>query len=498
MKPALNLGAWRYLNGSEGGHALWLPAEHLVTHGVVVGMTGSGKTGLVSVMIEEAARARVPTIVIDVKGDLPNLLLAFPDFSSATLEPWVELERDGMSAEEIASRATELAETRRTALAEWEIGEPELAAYTRGVSVRVLTPGATAGEPLHMLSSLERRSPRWDVDPEAARDALSAAVSLVLRLLGRESDPAKSREHVLLSVLAERRLVAGQSAELGALMQDVLEPPINEIGALSVNAFMKKTERRALAAALNSLLASPTFTHWRQGATLDVAEWLAPKDGRTPIVIVSVAHLDDSERALVLGVLLEEILSWVRTLPGSQRLRALLLFDEVYGFLPPHPANPPTKRPLVALMKQARAFGVGVVVATQNPMDLDYRALSNAGLWCLGRLQTDADRARVLDGLAAARGVDGMARELESTLRRLAPRWFVVRNAHADSPPILLQPRYAISLLRGPMTRLEIRAARGIRDPKDTQNKTAERLARGDGAARAVPVVNRVEWGRAG
>ncbi|HEX3777348.1 MAG TPA: hypothetical protein VHV51_22900, partial [Polyangiaceae bacterium] len=388
--------------------------------------------------------------------------------------------------------------TRRTALAEWEIGEPELAAYTRGVSVRVLTPGATAGEPLHMLSSLERRSPRWDVDPEAARDALSAAVSLVLRLLGRESDPAKSREHVLLSVLAERRLVAGQSAELGALMQDVLEPPINEIGALSVNAFMKKTERRALAAALNSLLASPTFTHWRQGATLDVAEWLAPKDGRTPIVIVSVAHLDDSERALVLGVLLEEILSWVRTLPGSQRLRALLLFDEVYGFLPPHPANPPTKRPLVALMKQARAFGVGVVVATQNPMDLDYRALSNAGLWCLGRLQTDADRARVLDGLAAARGVDGMARELESTLRRLAPRWFVVRNAHADSPPILLQPRYAISLLRGPMTRLEIRAARGIRDPKDTQNKTAERLARGDGAARAVPVVNRVEWGRAG
>ncbi len=174
--------------------------------------------------------------------------------------------------------------------------------------------------------------------------------------------------------------------------------------------------------------------------------------------------MDDAERALVLGVLLEEVLSWVRTLPGSQRLRALLVFDEVYGFLPPHPANPPTKRPLVALMKQARAFGVGVVVATQNPMDLDYRALSNAGLWCLGRLQTDADRTRVLDGLAAARGIDGMSQELESTLRRLAPRWFVVRNAHVTSPPILMQPRYAISLLRGPMTRLEIRAARGVKD----------------------------------
>ena len=268
---------------------------------------------------------------------------------------------------------------------------------------------------------------------------------------------------MLLSVLAERRLLAGQSAELGALMEDVLEPPIERIGALAMSTFMKKTERRSLAAALNTLLASPTFANWRQGATLDVAEWVAKKDGRTPIVVVSVAHLDDEERALVLGVLLEEVLSWVRTLPGSQRLRALLLFDEVYGFLPPHPANPPTKRPLVALMKQARGFGVGVVVATQNPMDLDYRALSNAGLWFLGRLQTDADRARVLDGLAAARGTDAeVGDELRDTLQRLAPRWFVVRNAHVTSPPVLLYPRHTMSLMRGPMTRVEIRAARGV------------------------------------
>ncbi|MEI9937316.1 MAG: hypothetical protein WDO69_08820 [Pseudomonadota bacterium] len=186
------------------------------------------------------------------------------------------------------------------------------------------------------------------------------------------------------------------------------------------------------------------------------------KTGKTPIVIVSVAHLDDEERALVLDVLLEEVLSWVRTLPGSQRLRALLVFDEVYGFLPPHPANPPTKRPLVALMKQARAFGVGVVVATQNPMDLDYRALSNAGLWFIGRLQTDADRARVIDGLEGALGAAD--EDLGTTLTRLAPRWFVVRNAHAKSPPILVQPRCAMSLMRGPMTRLEIRAARGVKD----------------------------------
>jgi hypothetical protein len=206
---------------------------------------------------------------------------------------------------------------------------------------------------------------------------------------------------VLLSVLAERRMLRGQNAELSALMEDLADPPIDEIGALPIDSFFKKTERRALAAALNTLIASPTFASWRQGVSLDVAEWLGGGTGRTDAVVVSVAHLDDEDRALVLGLLLEEILCWVRGLGGSRHLRALVIFDEVYGFLPPHPANPPTKRPLVALMKQARAFGVGVVVATQNPMDLDYRVLSNAGLWCLGRLQTDADRARVIDGLAA-------------------------------------------------------------------------------------------------
>jgi len=396
----------------------------------------------------------------------------------------LEQERDALGPEELTARARELSDKRRAALAEWQIGEPELAAYCRGTAVRVLTPGGSAGEPLHMLSSLERRSPRWDTDAEAARNALTAAVSLVLRLLGREPDPAKSREHVLLSVLAERRLMAGQTAELGALMQDVLEPPISQIGALPVNAFMKKNERRNLAAALNSLLAAPSFASWRQGSTLDIGEWLRPspeQPGKTPIVIVSVAHLDDEERALVLGVLLEEVLSWVRTLPGSQRLRALLVFDEVYGFLPPHPANPPSKRPLVALMKQARAFGVGVIVATQNPMDLDYRALSNAGLWFIGRLQTDADRARVIDGLEGALGAIE-EEELGSPLQRLAPRWFVVRNAHAPSPPILVQPRYAMSLLRGPMTRLEIRAARGVKD-------SVERRSEGESARPSEPWV---------
>src|SRR5258708_3734412 len=310
--PSMYLGAWRPLDGSANALPFRLPAHHLVTHGVITGMTGSGKTGLVTVMVEEALRAEVPVLVIDVKGDLPNLLLTFPSFAPSELVPW-----------------------------------------------------ADASAP-----ATDARS------PDAARGALAAAVSLLWRLLGRDPDPAKSREQVLLSVLAERRLAAGGNADLGALLEDLARPPIARIGALDLDAFVAKRDRRELAAALNTLLASPTFASWRQGTTLDVGAWMTPSEGRTPAAILSVAHLDDEERALVLGVLLEEVLSWVRSLPGSQRLRALVVFDEVYGFLPPHPQTPPTKRPIVPLMKQARASGVGVVVAKQHLMDIDYRALA--------------------------------------------------------------------------------------------------------------------------
>ncbi len=364
--------------------------------------------------------------------------------------------------------ATALAAEREQGLTAWGLGERELRTFAETTSVRVITPGSTAGEPLHVLSSLEKPVTDWNKDPEAARASLSAAVSLLLRLLGRDADPASSRDHVLLSVLAERRLRAGAPSDLASLLEDLAQPPIDRIGALAIDKFLPKRERAALAAALNTLLASPTFATWRTGTQLDVKSWLTVKDGKTPAVIVSVAHLDDDERALVLGVLLEEILTWVRSLSGSKRLRALVVFDEVYGFLPPHPANPPTKRPLVSLMKQARAFGVGVVIATQNPMDLDYRALGNAGMWCVGRLQTDADRARVLEGLCSAtdggggRDGDGTSlAELSDITKRLAPRWFLMRDVHSKSGTVLMQPRWAMTFMRGPMTGTEVRRARG-------------------------------------
>ena len=453
----LYLGASRPLDGRGVAPAL-MPPHHLVTHGVVVGMTGSGKTGLLMVMVEEALRSRVPVLMIDVKGDLPNLLLNFPLHSASALEPWVEPHPH--EERSVAELSAALAEERRTGLDAWKISEADLSAFVEGTAVRVLTPGSEAGEPLHVLSSLEMRSSRWDSDPDAARATLSAAVSLLLRLVGRDPDPARSREHVLLCVLAERRLLAGEPSDLGSLIADLAKPPIEQIGALKVNEFLSLKDRKELSAALNTLLASPTFASWREGAALDPAAWFEPKDGRTPAVIVSVAHLDDDERTLVLGVLLEEILTWVRSLPGSSHLRALVVFDEVYGFLPPHPANPPTKRPIIALMKQARAFGVGVVVATQNPMDLDYRALSNAGFWCIGRLQTDADRARVLDGLAQSSAAGESAGELAELTKRLKPRWFLTRDVHSSNGTTLLQPRWTMSFMKGPMTGQEIRRAR--------------------------------------
>ncbi|HEX2735486.1 MAG TPA: helicase HerA-like domain-containing protein [Polyangiaceae bacterium] len=464
--PAFYLGDCCAINAASRTAALHLPAHHLVTHGVVVGMTGSGKTGLVTVVVEEALRTGVPVLMIDVKGDLPNLFLSFADSDPSRFVPWV----NGMLApgdeRSVLEVARSLAEERRQALESWDLGGDAARRFSEQRALRLITPGSSAGESLHVLSALERSTERWQRDPDAARSALSAAISLVLRLVGRDADAARSREHVLLSVLAERRLTLGEAADLAALLADLETLPISEIGALKVERYLPKKERQALAAALNNLLASPTFAAWRQGVTLDVGDWLTARpaeDGsltRTPGVIVSVAHLDDEERGLVLGVLLEEVLTWVRGLSGSRKLQALIVFDEVYGFLPPHPANPPTKRPLVALMKQARAFGVGVLVATQNPMDLDYRTLGNAGLWCIGRLQTDADRARVIDGLAQGdRDLDLL---LDKTVQRITPRWFVLRDVHAGPNPVLLQPRHALSFLRGPMTRQEMQRAVGL------------------------------------
>ena len=482
----LFLGRARPTNGAGQPTPLELPAHHLVTHAACFGMTGSGKTGLVMVLVEEALRSGVPVLMIDIKGDLPNLLLTFPELAAASFAPWVDAiaaERQGKTTTDVGA---ELAKRAKEGLAGWGLGEPDLAAFRAKIAPRLITPGTTAGEPLHVLSALETPSPLWQEDEETARDALSASISLLLRLVDRDADPAKSRDHVMLSHLAERRLSAGQSASLTQLLADLIEPPIATVGAMAVDDFLSPKERKELAQQLNALVASPTFSAWQKGASLDVGAWLTPRDGKTPAVIVSVAHLDDQERSLVLGLVFDQILAWVRSLPGTSDLRALVVFDEVFGFLPPHPANPPTKRPILALLKQARAFGVSIVLATQNPMDVDYKALSNAGVWFVGRLQTDADRERVVEGLAGSDGGASASPEaLAAAIKALPQRTFYVRDVHNNPPAMLLETRWALSWLRGPMTRRElIQLSKTIAPPPALAPATT--AAKGSAAAPAT------------
>ena len=379
------------------------------------------------------------------------------------MAPWVEAaqdDEDGVADDVDVDRAIE---ARRKGLTAGGIGEAELARFAETTLVRVLTPGSDAGEPVHLLSALECRSHRWDTDVQGARTTLSAAVSLVLRLLGRDGDPGKSRDHALLSVLAEARLMRGETANLAQLLGDLISPPVANIGELPIDAFVPPRARAELAADLNTLIASPSFASWRRGQAIDVAAWMQKVNGKTPATIVSVAHLDDEERALVLGVLLEEVLSWVRGLPGSARLKALVVFDEVYGFVPPHPANPPTKKPLVALMKRrglcardAKPDGLGLPRALEC-RHVDARSIADRRGPCarrrgLGRRQAE------FAGFPL-----GKESSLGNVLKQLAPRWFVVREAK-QSKLTLLQPRWAMSYLRGPMTQVEIRRARSARD----------------------------------
>ena len=449
MALKFRMGARRTVKGEARG-TFELNADDLVTHAVVVGMTGSGKTGLVTVLVEEALRSKIPVLLLDVKGDLANLKLAFPSFDASHIAPWVEAARGDADDVADAPLVAQEAAKREKQLRAWGISEADLRKYCASTHVRVITPGSDAGEPLHLLSALERRSSRWDHDIIGARATLEAAVSMVLRLMGRDPDPAQSRAHALLTAIAEHRHRNKLPADLGSLVPDVFTPPFSEIGVLPVETYMGEKARAELAADLNTLIASSSLARWREGQDLDVGTWMQPVDGKTTATIISVAHLQDDERALALGVVLEEALAWVRSLKGTKKLRGMVVFDEVYGFLPPHPHNPPTKRPMVALMKQARAFGVGCIVATQNPMDLDYRALSNAGTWIIGRLQTEPDRWRVIEGLGEKkRGA------LDKLIQFIAPLFFVVRQAGSNEVS-LLQPRWAMSLLRGPMTAKEI------------------------------------------
>jgi hypothetical protein len=418
-------------------------------------MTGSGKTGLCLAMLEEAAIDGIPAICIDPKGDLGNLMLTFPALAPQDFAGWVdsgEAARRNLSVEQYAAQ---VAQQWQAGLAEWDQTPDRIARFRNAVDVAIYTPGSDSGLPLSVLQSLSPPPAEIVADSGALSERIGSVVSGLLTLLGRDADPLQSRDHILLSNLLDHAWRAGRAVDLASLVGSVQKPPIDKLGALDLETFFPAKERMQLALAINSLLASPRFASWTRGEPLDAQRLLFTPEGKPRIAIISIAHLSDAERMFVVTLLLNEVIGWMRRQPGTSSLRAILYMDEIFGYFPPT-ANPPSKIPMLTLLKQARAFGVGCVLATQNPVDLDYKGLGNTGTWLIGRLQTERDRDRLLDGLTTALADGAPDRsQLAALLGSLTQRVFLMRNVHDDAP-VLLKSRWALSYLRGPLTPAEI------------------------------------------
>jgi len=430
-------------------------SRDLTTHAVCVGMTGSGKTGLCLALLEEAAIDGIPALVIDPKGDLGNLLLAFPELSAQQFRPWIdagEAARKSLSPDDFAAQT---AETWRKGLADWDQDPARIARFRDAVDIAIYTPGSTAGLPLSVLKSLAPPA-EGETDASARRERIGSVVSGLLALLSIDADPLKSREHILLSSILDEAWANGRGIELAGLIAAVQKPPFDKVGVFDLESFYPAKERLQLALSLNTLIASPGFSTWTQGEPLDVQRLLFTSEGKPRISIVSIAHLGDAERMFCVTLLLNEVVGWMRRQAGTSSLRAIVYMDEIFGYFPPN-AAPPAKLPMLTLLKQARAFGVGVVLATQNPVDLDYKGLGNTGTWFIGRLQTERDKLRVIEGLQSALGGDTSLDRatLEDLLSRLESRVFLMRNVHDDAP-VLMKSRWALSYLRGPLTLVEI------------------------------------------
>lgn len=440
--------------GENAASPLLYKSKDLTTHAVCVGMTGSGKTGLCVSLLEEAALDGVPAICIDPKGDLGNLLLGFPQLEPEDFRPWIDesvAARKGKSPDEYA---TDTAQLWRDGLASWDQGPERIQKYNDSVERVIFTPGATHGIPITVLKSFDAPPAELRQDIDAFRQRVSSAVSGLLALLGIDADPVRSREHIFLSNVLTHAWNEQRDLGIAQLISEIQSPPFDKVGVMPLDAFYPEKERTKLAMDLNNLLASPSFAGWMTGQPLNVERLFYSSEGKPRLSIVSIAHLSDAERMFFVTILLNEVLAWMRTQPGTGSLRCLLYMDEVFGYFPPS-KNPPSKEPMLTLLKQARAFGLGCVLATQNPVDLDYKGLSNAGTWFLGRLQTERDKMRVMEGLEGASAQAGSTfdkQAMERTLAGVGSRVFLMNNVHEDQPRVF-HTRWAMSYLAGPLSR---------------------------------------------
>ena len=433
-------------------------SKDLVTHAVCVGMTGSGKTGLCLALLEEAVIDGIPAIIIDPKGDLGNLLLTFPDLLPEDFSPWVnedDARKKGVSPAEFANQQATLW---KNGLENWGQSGERIKRLREAAEFTIYTPGSSAGVPVSILKSFAAPDQKIIEDNDLLRERIGATATSLLGLLGIDADPIRSREHILLSTILDHAWKKKQDVDLAALIQSIQTPPVNKIGVMDIESFYPSKDRFALAMQLNNLLAAPGFEAWLEGEALDIDCLLHTPDGKPRVSIFSIAHLSDAERMFFVSLLLNQTLGWMRTQSGTTSLRAILYMDEIFGYFPPV-ANPPSKAPLLTLLKQARAFGLGVVLATQNPVDLDYKGLANTGTWFIGRLQTERDKARVLEGLEGASASAGQRfdrNRMEEILAGLGSRIFLMNNVHEDAPEIF-ETRWVMSYLRGPLSRDQIK-----------------------------------------
>ena len=438
----------------------WLlyDSKDLVTHAVCVGMTGSGKTGLCLALLEEAAIDNIPAIIIDPKGDLGNLMLTFPSLKGEDFQPWInedDARKKGLAPADYAKAQAELW---AKGLASWQQDGARIQRLRDAADVVMYTPGSNAGLPVSILKSFSAPSADVLSDAELLRERISTTVTSLLGLLGIEADPIQSREHILLSTILDQTWKKEEDLDLAGLIHAIQSPPVSKIGVMDVDSFFPSKDRFALAMKLNNLLAAPGFQAWLEGEALDIQSMMYTPAGKPRLAIFSIAHLNDAERMFFVTLLLSQMVGWMRAQSGTTSLRALLYMDEIFGYFPPV-SNPPSKLPLMTLLKQARAFGLGVVLATQNPVDLDYKGLANTGTWFIGRLQTERDKARVLEGLEGASSSAGKKFDrglMEQTLAGLGNRIFLMNNVHEDEP-VVFETRWCLSYLRGPLTRTQIK-----------------------------------------
>ena len=484
---------WDPATKQPGSGLLLYDSKDLVTHAVCVGMTGSGKTGLCIALLEEAAIDGIPALVIDPKGDLANLMLAFPDLRPEDFQPWInedDARRRGLPP---ADYARQQAELWKNGLAEWGEDGARIRRFKDAAEVAIYTPGSEAGLPISVLRSFAAPPAAIRDDGELLRDRVTSTATSLLGLLGVATDPLKSREHILISSILDAAWRAGRDLDLAALIHEIQTPPMARVGVVDLESFYPSRERFELAMGLNNLLAAPGFAAWMEGEPLDIGRLLATPAGKPRISIFSIAHLGDVERMFFVSLLLNQTLAWTRSQPGTTSLRAILYMDEIFGYFPPV-ANPPSKLPLLTLLKQARAFGVGVVLATQNPVDLDYKGLANTGTWLIGRLQTERDKMRVLEGLEGAALGEGTRFDrarMETLIAGLGNRVFLMHNVHEDAP-VVFESRWVLSYLRGPLTRSQIKTLmadrRGSAAAGQPSARTSTPGAEGAAPAQAVPL----------